>query len=183
MGFVDRYVEVCFHYPNEKRSSVGRIKGIRSFHQFNPKNDGTILCRRTSNSVEHDVFALQHDDNEDDQQQEPSLQPVRTPRDIAIDKFVIVEHEHKPYLAQVSALANIHQQVEVQCYKPSFPHSSHMVSYTKMQRKLTIEWSNVIAFLTYPPTFGRSMQVLLSNEQFIDIHSLLANSSQLALLN
>jgi hypothetical protein len=167
MGSVDRFVEVCFRYSNQKPSFIGRIKGIRSFHQFNPKNDGTILCRRTSNSVEHDVFTLQHDE-----QQAPSVQPVRTQRDIVVDKFVIVEHEHKLYLAQVSALADIHQQVEVQCYKPSFPHSSYLASYTKMRSKLTIDWSNVIAFLTDQPKSGRPMQVLLSNEQIIEIHSL-----------
>ena len=172
MESVDRCVLLFFRYLNEKLSSVARIKGIRSFHQFNPKDDGTILCRRTSNSVEHDAFTLRYDGNDDDQQQESSLRSVRTLRDIAIDKFVIVKHDHKLYLAQVSAIGHMHQEVEVQCYKPAFPHSSYLASYTKMRSKLTIEWHNIIAFLVDPPTSGRRMQVLLSKEQFINIHSL-----------
>jgi hypothetical protein len=172
MGSIDQYVLLFFLDLNGTLSFLGRIKGIRSFHQFNPKDDGTILCRRTSNSVDHDTFTLRHNDDDDDQEQKSSLRSLKTLRDIAIDNFVIVEHDHKLYLAQVSAIDHIHQEVEVQRYKPAFPHSFYLATYTKMRSKLTIEGHNVIASLVDQPASGRRMQLLLSKEQVIDIHSL-----------
>jgi hypothetical protein len=40
-----------------------------------------------------------------------------------------------------------------------------------MRGKLTIEWHNIIASLVDQPASGRRMQLLLSKEQFNDIHS------------
>ena len=37
---------------------LGRITGIRMFHQFDPQNDGAILCRKTSNSINTFAFHL-----------------------------------------------------------------------------------------------------------------------------
>ena len=98
-------------------------------------------------------------------------QSGKTLRDIVIDKFVIIEHDNKRYLAQVSAISHVHQEVNVQCYKPAFPHASYLASYTKMRSKLTIEWHNMIASLVGQPASGRRMQLLLPKEQFNDIHS------------
>jgi hypothetical protein len=94
-------------------------------------------------------------------------QSVKTLRDIIIDKLVIIEHDNKRYLAQVSAICHVHQEVDVQCYKPPFPRAS----YTKMRSNLTIEWHNIIASLIDQPASGRRMQSLLSKEQFNNIHS------------
>ena len=171
MESVVRCVSLFFRALNETFPFLGRIKGIRSFHQFNPRNDGTILCRRTSNSVDYDTFTLRYDGNEDDQEPKSSLYPVKTLRDIAIDKFVIVEHDNKRYLAQVIATSHVRQEVEVQCYGPAFPHFSHLASYSKMRSNLTIQWQNIIASLVDQPAAGRRMQLLLTNEQFNDIHS------------
>jgi hypothetical protein len=60
---------------------LGRSKGIRNFYQFNPRNGGSIiLCRRTSNSVEHGIFSLRYDDKENDHEPESSLRPVKQGR-------------------------------------------------------------------------------------------------------
>jgi hypothetical protein len=96
---------------------------------------------------------------------------VKTLQDIAVEKFVIIEHDNMRYLAQVSAINHVHQDVEVQCYKPAFPHSNYLASYTKMRTKLIIESHNIIASLVDQPTSGRRMQLILSKEQFTDIHS------------
>jgi hypothetical protein len=164
-------LQYFFHDLNEKFLFLGRVKGIRSFHQFNWRNDGTILCRRTSNSVDHDTCTLRYDDNEDNQEPELSLRSVKTLRDIAIDKFVIIEHDNKGYLAQVSAISHVHQEVDVQCYKPAFPHASYLASYNKIRGKLTLEWHKIIGSIVDQPASGRRMQLLLSKEQFNDIHS------------
>ena len=37
---------------------LGRIKGIRQFHQFDPKNGFSIFCRKTSNSLIVEEFTL-----------------------------------------------------------------------------------------------------------------------------
>jgi hypothetical protein len=134
-------------------------------------NDGTILCRRTSNSLDYDIFTLRYDDKDDDQEQESSLSPVKTLRDIVTDKFVIVDHDNVQYLAQVIAISHVDQEVEVQCYKPALSNSSYLASYTKMRSKLTIQWHNIIASLVDQPASGRRMQLLLSKEQFLDIHN------------
>ncbi len=130
-----------------------------------------MLCRRTSNSLDDHTFTLRCDDNGNNQALNSSLRPVKTPQDIAIDNFVIIEHDNMRYLAQVSAISHVHQDVEVQCYKSAFPHSNYMASYTKMRSKLTIEWYNIIASLVDQPASGRRMQLILSKEQFTEIQS------------
>ena len=156
---------------DEKYFSLGRIKGIRSFHQFELSNDGTILCRKTSNSVDYEIFNLQKDDDDDNQEQESALQSIKAFEDINVEKFVLVEHDNKRYLARVCAIDKVHQIVEVQCYKPAFLHSSKLASYTKIQSKLTVQWNNIIVSFLDEPKSGRRTQILLSNEQFNDIHT------------
>ena len=128
-----------------------------------------MLCRRTSNSLDHNTFTLRCTDDNDDQEQESSLRSVKTLRDVVIDKFVIIEHDSMRHLAQVSAVSYVHQEVEVQCYKPAFPHSNYLASYAKTRSKLTIDRQNIIASLVDQPSSGRRMQLKLSKEQFIDI--------------
>ena len=156
---------------DEKYFSLGRIKGIRSFHQFELSNDGTILCRKTSNSVDYEIFNLRKDNDDDNQEQASAPQSIKALEDITVEKFVLVEHDNKRYLAQVCAIDKVHQIVEVQCYKPAFPHSSKLASYTKIQSELTAQWNNIIASFLDEPKSGRRTQLFLSNGQFNDIHT------------
>ena len=157
---------------DEKYFSLGRIKGIQSFHQFKLSNDGTILCRKTSNSVDYEIFNLRKDDGDDNQEQESVLQSIKAFEDITAEKFLLVEHDHKRDLARVCAIDKVHQIVEVQCYKPAFPHSSKLASYTKIQSKLTVQWNNIIASFLDEPKSGSRTQLFLSSEQFNDIHTI-----------
>ena len=151
-----------------KNFLLGCITDIRWFHQFYPSSNSTIVCQRTSNSLDSERFALRC--NEEAIQ--PSLQPVTTLQDIVISQSVIINHENKLYRAQVSAIDQAQAKVEVECYILPFPHSSNLVSYTKLRSKLIIEWLNAVAVLVDQPASDQQKQRLLSKEQFRDIKSL-----------
>ncbi|CAF3161507.1 unnamed protein product, partial [Rotaria sp. Silwood2] len=86
----------------------GRIKGIRSFHQFDPGNDGIIQCRRTSNSLDIHLFKLKNGDMDEDKRS--SLRQVNTLTDISIHDFVILERDEKRYLAQIIEINQLQQE-------------------------------------------------------------------------
>ena len=98
-------------------------------------------------------------------------QSVKILRHIVIDKFVIIEHDNKQYLAQVRGISHVPQEVDVPCYKSALSHVFYLASYTKMRSKLTIKWHKMIASLADQPASGCRMQLLLSKEQFNDTHS------------
>ena len=55
-----------------------------------------------------------------------------------------------------------------------FLRQTMIKGYTQVRSKVIIEWQNVIASLIDKPTSGRRMQLLLSKEQFLVIHSFVA---------
>ena len=71
-----------------------------------------------------------------DEEKPSSLRQVNTLKDISIQNFVILERDEKRYLAQVIEINMLQQKVIVQFYKPPFLHSSNIVIFTKMGRKI-----------------------------------------------
>ena len=104
-----------------------------------------------------------------DEETPSSLRQVNTLKDISIQNFVILERDEKRYLAQVIEINMLQQKVIVQFYKPPFLHSSNVVIFTKMGKKSTVDWQDVIASLNVHPVIGRRGQLSLSKEQIIDI--------------
>jgi hypothetical protein len=142
---------------------------IRAYHQFDPRDECTILCKRTSKSLKTDVFTLQADEN--DEEKESSLKEVNTAKDISIQNFVILEQDEKRYLAQVIKTNQKQQNVTVELYKPSSPLPSYIKFFSKMEDKLNINWQNIIASFIVPPISRRRNQLSLSKEHFIDIQN------------
>jgi hypothetical protein len=91
------------------------------YHQFDPGDEYTILCRRISKSLDASVFTLWS--GAKDQETKSSLKQVKTVNDISIGNFMIVKQDEKQYLAQVVEINQVQQEVIVQCYKPPFPNS------------------------------------------------------------
>ncbi|CAF4129842.1 unnamed protein product, partial [Rotaria sordida] len=82
---------------NRFKQLNGRIKDIRQLHQFDPKDQFTIFCRKTSNSLIVEEFTLRT--NTTDGQNE-SLRQIKTIKDISIDHIVILKHGDKQHLAK-----------------------------------------------------------------------------------
>jgi hypothetical protein len=108
------------------------------FHQFDPMDEYTILCRRTSKSLDASVFTLWSGGK--DKETKSSLKQVKTMNDISIQQFVIVKQDEKQYLAQIIEINQVQQEVIVQCYKPGFPNSSYIKFFNKTDNKLKINW-------------------------------------------
>ena len=100
---------------------------------------------------------------------ESSLQFINTIGNVVVDQIVVMEHEDKHYLVRILAIHQSQQQVEVRNSMPALSYSSVSTSYTKLPRKLTIEWSHVTASFTNQPPLDRYQQLLLLIEQFHDI--------------
>jgi hypothetical protein len=149
-----------------KNFLLGRIKDIRQFHQFDPKDRFTILCRKTSNSLVVEEFTIHNSGNDE---KEESPRRIRTKNDISIDQIVFLEHNNKQYLAKVIQIKESQKEAIVQCYEPSFPISSYIRFFNKMETNLNISWKNIIASFSFQPTFGRRNQLSLSKEQFLNI--------------
>jgi hypothetical protein len=145
---------------------LGRIIDIRQFHQFDPKDQFTIFCRKTSNSLIVEEFTLRT--NTTDEQNE-SLRQIKTIKDISIDHILILKHGDKQHLAKVIDIREPEKEVIAQCYEPSLPLSSYIRCFNKVNNNTNIPCKNIIASFIHPPVFGRRNQLLLSKEQFIDI--------------
>ncbi|CAF4897575.1 unnamed protein product [Rotaria socialis] len=147
----------------------GRAKGIRTYHQFDPQNDGCMLCRRTSNSMETDQFYLQKEHKTEEKLL--LLRQVNTFQDIAVQNFVIIEHNDIRYLAQILEVDLVKENLLIQSYKPPFPIQSHYTNLVKFRKNLNIDLQDVIACLLVEPTIGKRGQLTLSREQFIEIQN------------
>jgi len=149
-----------------KISFLGRIKDIRQFHQFDPKDPFTIFCRKTSNSLIVEEFTLRT--NTTDEQNE-SLRKIKTIQDISINEIVIFKHGDKQHLAKVIDIRESEKEVIVQWYEPPVSLSSYIRCFNKVQNNTNIPSKNIIASFIHPPGFGRRNQLSLSKKQFIDI--------------
>ena len=103
------------------------------------------------------------------EEKQSSLRQVNALKDISIQNFVILERNEKRYLPQVAEINMLQQKVIVQFYKPPFLRSSNIVIFTKMGKKSTVDWQDVIASLNVQPVIGERGRLSLSKEQIIDI--------------
>jgi hypothetical protein len=145
---------------------LGRIKGIRQFHQFDPKDQFTIFCRTTSNSFIVEEFTLRTTTTDE---QNESLQEIKTIKDISINQIVIFKHGDKQHLAKVKDIRESEKEVIAQCYEPPLSLSSYIRCFNKAKNDTHIPCKNITASFIHPPVFGRRNQLSLSKEQFIDI--------------
>jgi hypothetical protein len=145
---------------------LGRIKDIRQFHQFDPKDQFTIFCRKTSNSFIVEEFTLRTNTADE---QNKSLRQIKTIKDISTDHIVILKHDDKQHLANVIDIREPENEVIAQCYEPSLSLSSYIRCFNKVNKNANISYNNITASFIHPPVFGRRDQLLLSKEQFIDI--------------
>ncbi len=90
-----------------------------------------------------------------DEEKDSSLQKGNSVEDISIQNFVILEHDEKQYLAQVFEINQAQQEITVQYYKPSFPLSSDIRLFSKMENKLNIDCQNIIASFIVPLASNR----------------------------
>ncbi|CAF1510324.1 unnamed protein product [Adineta ricciae] len=94
----------------------GRIEDIRQVHQFDPKDEFTIFCRKTSYSLIVEEFTLRTNTTDE---QNKSLQQIKTIEDISIDYIVIVNDDEKHYLAKViDVRESAEEQSEDKCNYP-----------------------------------------------------------------
>jgi len=145
---------------------LGRIKDIRQVHQFDSKDQFTICCRKTSNSLIVEEFTLRTNTTDE---QNKSLQQIKTIKDISIDHIVILKHGDKQHLAKVIDIRESQKEVITQCYEPSLSLSSYIRCFNKVNNNTNIPCKTIIASFIHPPVFGRRDQLLMSKEQFIDI--------------
>jgi hypothetical protein len=145
---------------------LGRIQDIRQCHQYHPKDQFTIFCRKTSNSFIVDEFTLRTNTTDE---QNKSLQQIKTMKDISIDHIVILKQGDKQHLANVIDIREPEKEVIAQCYEPSLSLSSYIRCFKKVNKNANIPYKNIIASFIHPPVFGRRDQLLLTKEQFIDI--------------
>ncbi|CAF4529172.1 unnamed protein product, partial [Rotaria magnacalcarata] len=128
----------------------GRIGLSQWFGSTDHQVDGSILCHRTSNSMEIDKFYLQKE-----QKTEENLfllRRVSTFQDIAVQNFVIIERNDVRYLAQVLEIDLVQENLLIQSYKPPFPIQSHYTTLVKFRINLNIDLQDVIACLLVEPT-------------------------------
>lgn len=145
---------------------LGRIKDIRQFHQFDPKDQFTILCRKTSNSMVVEEFILRTNTTDEENK---SLQEIKTIKDISINQIIIFKHDDKQYLAKVIDIRELEKEIIAQCYEPPVSLSSYIRCFNKVKDNMNIPFRNIIASFIHPPVFGRRNQLSLPKEQFIDI--------------
>ena len=145
---------------------LGGIKDIRQFHQFDPKDQSTIFCRRAPNSLIVEEFTLRTNTTDE---QNRSLREIQTVKDVSINQIVIFQHGDKQHLAEVIDIRESQKEVMAQCYEPPISLSSYIRCFNKVKNDTTIPCKNIIGSFIYPPVFGRRHQLLLSKEQFIDI--------------
>jgi hypothetical protein len=145
---------------------LGRIIDIRQFHQFDPKDQYTIFCRKTSNSLIVEEFTLRT--NTTDEQNE-YLREIKTIEDISINQIVIFKHGEKHHLAKVIDIRESEKELIAQCYEPPISLSSYIRYFNEVKDNTNIPCKNTIASFIDPPVFGRRNQLSLSKEQFIDI--------------
>jgi hypothetical protein len=157
---------IVFAYYVEKFFFLGRIIDIRQFHQFDPKDQFTIFCRKTSTSLIVEEFALRT--NTTDVQNE-SLREIKTIEDISINQVVIFKHGDKHHLAKVTDIRESEKEIIAQCYEPPISLSSYIRCFNKVKDNMNVPCKNTIASFIDPPVFGRRNQLSLSKEQFIDI--------------
>lgn len=146
---------------------LGRIKDIRQYHQFDPKDQFTIFCRKTSNSLIVEEFTLRNDAADE---QRESLRRIKTINDISIDDIVILQHGDNQHLAKVIGIRESERKVIAQCYEPHLSLSSYVRSFKKVDKDVNLSWKDIAASFIHPPTTGRRNQSSLSKEWFVDIH-------------
>ncbi|UJR12883.1 hypothetical protein I4U23_017057 [Adineta vaga] len=149
---------------------------IRQVHQFDPKDEFTIFCQKTSNSLIVEEFTLRTNTTDE---QNKSLQQIKTVEDISVDHVVIINDNDKYYLAKVIDIRKSAEEVILERYEPCLPLSSYIRSFTKGKTNASVSYKNVIAYFICPPVFGRRNQISLSKEQFIDIQKFYALSIDL----
>lgn len=103
------------------------------YHQFDPQNDHTSLCRKASNSVEIYKFLLQKEENS--QGNLLSLRHVNTLQEITVLNFVIIERNDIRHLAQVMDINVIEENLIIQSYKAPFPTESHHTTLVKLGKR------------------------------------------------
>jgi len=150
---------------------LGRIKDIRQVHQFDPKDEFTIFCRKTSNSLIVEEFTLRTNTTDE---KKKSLQQIKTIKDISTDHIVIVDDIGKHYLAKVINIREPAEEVILERYEPSLSLSSYIRCFSRVKTNTNIPYKNIIAYFICPLVFGRRNQLSLSKEQFIDIQKFFA---------
>ena len=105
---------------DEKYFSLGRIKGIRSFHQFELSNDGTHTVEkyRTQSTMRYLIFGKMMMTTIKNKNR--LYNQLKAFEDITVEKFVLVEHDNKRYLARVCALGKVHQIARSSMLQASF---------------------------------------------------------------
>ena len=153
-------------FDTTQKYSLGRIKDIRQVHQFDPKDEFTIFCRKTSNSLIVEEFTLRTNTTNE---QNKSLQSIKIIKDISIDNIVIVNDDDKHYLAKVIDIREPVEEIIIERYEPCLSLSSYIRCFNKGKSNAVITHKKMIASFICPPVFGRRNQLSLSKEQFIDV--------------
>ncbi|CAF3300606.1 unnamed protein product [Rotaria sp. Silwood2] len=152
----------------EKLIKTHRIKHIRSFHQFNVRPDRTLVCQRTSNSIDYMTFIYTDKDKS-----ESSIQQVQTLNELHFGTFVIINNNGEFLLSKTKLINHLTQEIQVQYYEPPFPGTIFYVSRSRNRNNFNINIQNIVLVLRHNPVLGEQDEVYLNQEQFTDIKSIL----------
>ncbi|CAF5011995.1 unnamed protein product, partial [Rotaria sp. Silwood1] len=130
----------------ENLNKTNRIKYIRSFHQFNVRRDGTLVCQRTSNSIDYTTFMFKTNDNS-----ESSIRPVHTLDELDVGKFIIINENDDYLLSKVKLINHLTQEVQVQYYEPPFPATIFYVSRSRNRNINNINIDSIVLLIRHNP--------------------------------
>lgn len=146
---------------------LDRIKYIRTYHQFDPQPDRSVVHRRTSNSTDSEKFSYATRNSS-----QSLVRKIIVVNDLQSGQFCIVELNDDLLLARVKTLDPIEQKVLFDYYEPPFPSMTFRLSPSKRARSSIIDVQNVILCIVDTLSVTKRNAINLSQQQFIDIQNM-----------
>ncbi|CAF4708967.1 unnamed protein product [Rotaria sp. Silwood2] len=148
-------------------SSKSSISGIRDIHQFDADKNGSVSCRRTSQSstMTNHTFKIQTT-------VKSTLNQVLTLSDCNNGIFIIIKHQNAFRLAQMNSSDLTISQITVTCFDPPFPASIFNRSKSPRLFNLTISTEQFRARLIDNPEQLLNGHIRISPQQLLDIQNI-----------
>jgi len=136
-------------------------------HQFDADKNGSICCRRTSqsNTMRNHTFKIQTT-------VQSTVNQVLTSSDCNNGIFIIIRHQSAFHLAQIKSSDLTISQITVTCFDPPFPASIFNRSKSPALCNLTVSTEQLRARLIENPEELLNGGIRISTQQLMDIQNI-----------